>query len=329
MNFSKVTIKPVALFVLKAAVTMLCLIFIYRKIIAKEHFEEFISFCRNLKNTSALVPFSIAVLLMPVNWIVESLKWKYLIKHEEKISFGLAFYAVVVGSAVSFFTPNRMGEFAGRILVLKPENRIRGALATVVGSVSQLLITLLFGLASLPFAITLVKEISVWEYVLLITSGIVIGFVLLKLYFNIGIISHLKIPFVNNERIKKYAHIFEEYDFKQLFHVLFLSFLRYMVYAMQFVLLFYAAGVNAGWFTVFVAVFVIFFVMTVIPSVALFDIAVRGSVALFVLQNISANNIGIFSATFALWFINLVIPAVAGTVLFGYMRISGRKEKSE
>lgn len=327
LNLSKIKINPVVLFFIKAVITLLCLYFIYRKIILKEHFEDFVFFLTTINTAGAACMLVFVFLLMILNWFTEAFKWKYLIATEENISSGLSFYAVLVGAALSFFTPNRVGEFAGRVLVLRPENRIRGALATIVGSISQLIITLLCGLAALPMVVTIVKSVSVWEYVLLIASGIVTGFVLLKLYFNIGLLSYITIPFFNKNKIAKYIHIFKEYSFRQLLHVLFLSFMRYMIFTLQFVLLFRMAHVQMGIVTAFAVVFVIFFVMTVIPSIALIDIAVRGSVALFILQNISVNTIGILAATFALWFINLVIPAIAGTILFGYLRIAGKNEQ--
>ncbi|MBE9468956.1 MAG: hypothetical protein IMY72_11655, partial [Bacteroidetes bacterium] len=53
------------------------------------------------------------------------------------------------GVTVSIFTPNRVGEFGGRIFVLKRKNRVSAIFATIVGSFSQLIITIVVGLISL------------------------------------------------------------------------------------------------------------------------------------------------------------------------------------
>ena len=49
------------------------------------------------------------------------------------------------GVTVSIFTPNRTGEFAGRVLHLDAGIRIKAAIASVIGSMNQLLITIIAG----------------------------------------------------------------------------------------------------------------------------------------------------------------------------------------
>jgi hypothetical protein len=60
-----------------------------------------------------------------------------------------------------------------------------------------------------------------------------------------------------------------------------------------------------------------FLSMSVIPTIALTEIGVRGSVAIYFFGFLSENVIGIMTAAFTLWIINLVIPALIGT-LFVY-----------
>ena len=59
-----------------------------------------------------------------------------------------------------------------------------------------------------------------------------------------------------------------------------------------------------------------FLSMSIIPTIALTELGVRGSVAIY-FGYISSNTIGILTASFALWIINLVVPAILG-VLFVY-----------
>ena len=58
---------------------------------------------------------------------------------------------------------------------------------------------------------------------------------------------------------------------------------------------------------------VMLFVISIIPTIAISEIGVRGSVAVYLFGLISANALGILSATFVLWLINLLIPAIIGT----------------
>ena len=85
------------------------------------------------------------ILLMFVNWSIESLKWKVLLSHLFTIKFTQALKSVFSGVAFTMVTPNRMGEFIGRVFYVPDGSRIRAAALTLVGSASQLIITLLGG----------------------------------------------------------------------------------------------------------------------------------------------------------------------------------------
>ena len=56
------------------------------------------------------------------------------------------------------------------------------------------------------------------------------------------------------------------------------------------------------------------FVISVIPTIAITEIGIRGSIALFLFGLVSVNAIGILSATFVMWVINLLLPALIGTI---------------
>jgi uncharacterized membrane protein YbhN (UPF0104 family) len=93
------------------------------------------------------------VLLMVVNWMLEALKWQKLISKIEKVSLLQSVVAVLTGVTISSFTPNRVGEYFGRAFILKKASHIEGILITILGSMSQLLITILTG--SLAFLLFL------------------------------------------------------------------------------------------------------------------------------------------------------------------------------
>ena len=56
------------------------------------------------------------------------------------------------------------------------------------------------------------------------------------------------------------------------------------------------------------------FIVSIIPSIAITEIGVRGSVALFLFGLVSSNTIGILSSAFVMWVINLLLPAMLGTI---------------
>ena len=65
----------------------------------------------------------------------------------------------------------------------------------------------------------------------------------------------------------------------------------------------------------------IFFFITVTPTITIAEIGVRGSVAIFVLGLFSSNDMGILSATTILWLINLILPAIIGSFFVFSLKI--------
>jgi Uncharacterised protein family (UPF0104). len=73
----------------------------------------------------------LAVALMPVNWALETYKWYVLVNKFQPISFAKSFESVLSGLSFAMNTPNRIGEYGGRILYLQPAFRLRGIALTV------------------------------------------------------------------------------------------------------------------------------------------------------------------------------------------------------
>jgi hypothetical protein len=105
-------------------------------------------------------------------------------------------------------------------------------------------------------------------------------------------------------------------------YVLLLSFLRYVVFTCQFLLLLKMFSVPVPLFEGVVIISLIFFVLSIIPTVTLTELGVRDSAAVYffgiyftqagTMQN--SVLIGILSAASLLWVINLAVPAVLGTL---------------
>ena len=89
------------------------------------------------------------VLLMFINWSIEAIKWKISVSEIQKVSFTKALKAVLSGVSFSVSTPNRVGEYLGRVLYMDEGNRLKTISVTIAGSISQLIITLLMGLTGL------------------------------------------------------------------------------------------------------------------------------------------------------------------------------------
>ena len=64
-----------------------------------------------------------------------------------------------------------------------------------------------------------------------------------------------------------------------------------------------------------------FWIMAVIPSIALKELGLRGSVGIYLFENFSTNTVGIIAATMGIWLLNLIIPSIIGSILILRMRL--------
>ncbi len=274
---------------------------------------------------SYLTFLTFALLLMPINWLIESIKWKFLIKKIEHVKLKDAIQAVFAGTAISIFTPNRIGDYLGRIFILKKGDRLDGTVATITGNLSQLLITILMGsIALIYFSEEIVVNFLKWQ------SYWIIVLKLLVIAINISLlIVFFKFPALEkrlnrNFEIYKYPiikhlNILAEYRMDELVKVLSFSLLRYLIYSTQFYLLLFAFKIDLTVIDGMMVVFLIFFGITIIPSIAVAELGVRALITLFVFQLIGQFSqtefeFGLVAATSTLWLINIALAALIGGV---------------
>lgn len=84
----------------------------------------------------------IVFILMFINWSVEAIRWNSLLRKVEYVSFIDALKATFSGITFALFTPNRVGEYAGRVLFINTVSRWRILIVTTIGIYAQLLSTI-------------------------------------------------------------------------------------------------------------------------------------------------------------------------------------------
>ena len=94
-----------------------------------------------------------------------------------------------------------------------------------------------------------------------------------------------------------------------------LSFFRYLVFIIQYILLLQVLHVEILWITGFWIISILFLVLAIVPSFAIADLGIRGKFSTGLLSFYSTNTVGIIGTTFGIWFINLFIPALIGSLL--------------
>lgn len=313
---------------LRIAISVVALSYLlYRiSIIPGEQIEIFLNSVFISPNSLKLLTL-IGVLLF-INISLEAIKWKLLISNSETVSFFKSIKAVLGGMTVSVFTPNRVGEFLGRIFVLQKTDPLRGILLTIVGSISQLLVTIVFG--TISYIIFTNKFLLVYmpdKY--WIINGFMVTLILVSLgysflFFNISAlhnISFISLP-KYADRLKTSIEAIAGISRLQLLKVVLISSLRYIVFSSQFFLAIKLMGLSFPVVHCFLVISLLYLVLAAIPSVALSEIGVRGSVAVFLFGWLAGNqglsnldSLAVISAATFIWIVNIGIPSLLGVLV--------------
>lgn len=328
MKDKKTKIKKTLNLLIQLVIIVVTYSFIYRQVFHERDLSEIYDELMRLGASREFrLQIALILLLMLVNWGIESWKWQLLITKIEKITFFKSYKAVLTGVSVSTFLPNRIGEYFGRVFILRHANPLEGILITIIGSMSQLLVTVIAGLfGSLYVVPTLVRidhALINYIYFGMMVAVPIVAFILLIIYFNIGILADFFERFLRGSLSKYSDHLsaFRRYSGKELFHVLLLSLLRYGVFTFQFYLLLEFVGITIPFLTAVLIISTIYLVITVLPTVALTSLGIRGSVSLVIIglylkfAGIPTESaaIGILTVSTLIWLINLIIPAIIGT----------------
>ncbi|HUR30393.1 MAG TPA: lysylphosphatidylglycerol synthase domain-containing protein [Saprospiraceae bacterium] len=280
----------------------------YQLWVRSDHFQTF--HIESWKRSGWYI--ALVFVLMPVNWWLETLKWHGFLSVHARVGFRRAFKAVTSGIALSLFTPNRIGEYGGRILFMPYAVRWPVVFSTLMGSVSQNLVA--FGMGTMAF-ILLFKGLILFK---------ILGIALLALgavaYFKM----HQVIQWVCRWNLHKsflrlinQLAFLKDYHSRLLFRSLVIAFLRYVVYISQFVLLLNAFEPQTSVAQLFLGVSCLYLFHTIIPMPPVADVLARTNIALILWSGTGMSELSISLASFIVWIINLLIPAILGSLAIG------------
>lgn len=272
-----------------------------------------------------------AIVLSLANWLIEARKWQVLMAPLQRLSLLNAFKGTLTGVAFAINTPNRIGEYGGRMIYLNKEHRLHSIALTMVGSAGQLIVTLVAGLMGvLLFKPYLTSVATSYVNELSFNIGICIVFILTAtaclLYFRLHTIitffSWIRLP----ENWLQYVKVIGQIPVSFLLRVLSLSAFRYVVFVSQYILLLQALQIDMPWIDAFWLISVLYLILALIPTVTLLELGVRGKTSIILLQAFSSNAIGIYAVGMGIWIINLIIPALAGSFFAARLKLFNTKK---
>ena len=301
--------KPYLIFLLKLLIVLAASYFIYYKLNYNNQlsFEKFkITLFHLFENNLFYLLF--LIVLTDINWVLEIIKWQLLVNTFKNISFFDAYQQTLVAHTVSFFTPNKLGEYPAKMLFFKKKFRKKILALNFIGNFGQLLTTILFGIVGNCFIL---------YYYNINLHPVKLKYVFIALIFVISIF--LILIFTQGiETLRKLFNkglqYFKNIAKKIYFNVTILSVLRYLVFSHQFYYLMVLYNVEIHYFTLLPFIFAMYFLASIIPVLAIFDWVIKGSIAVWLFSYLGINQLTMLTITTIMWILNFAIPAIIGSV---------------
>lgn len=285
-----------------------CSFAIYHTVLSNENWFQYTSILRNLLMEIPFYQWLLLFLLMLANFMLESIKWKMVVSGANKIDFVNAVKGVLVGQTFAFFTPNRIGEYAGRTLYLSAGNKLMGVAQLAWASYAQLLVTITMG--SIALAINLKSyawingPLLVW-----VQWGIpVLGILAVFLFFNTKQWGG-KLQFLNRVQIETRLKV----------DLCWLSFVRYGIFLLQYIWVANMLKMNMDTTSLLLSISTLFLFLSIVPTISITELVIRGQLLLMIMAPIYDNKMAIISLSSLIWGVNFLIPSIIGAfLLLGY-----------
>ena len=276
--------------------------FIYNQLANNDKldWEKFITL---FKKNQSVAGISFILLLSVLNRFFEILKWQNLVSYLHKISLTEATKQVLGALTAGLFTPNGVGEYAGKALFFEKSKAKKVIFLNLICNGIQMILSVVFGLFGLlyfnaNFNIITPKTVSILFGICFLLFGI--------LFFS-------KKINIKGYSIEKLIHKINEIPKAIHQNNIFLAVCRYLVFSHQYYFLFLAFDVDLPYLTLMATIASVYFLASSLPTFQFLDFAVKGSVAVYFFGILGVNEwIVVFISTL-MWFLNVVLPVIIGS----------------
>ncbi len=293
---------------IKLSIVVGAFYFIYSKLIENENieFSEFLAFLKE-NETFSVKNILFLIILSLFNWFFEIVKWKYLVTTIKRISFRDALEQSLGGLTASLITPNRIGDYGAKAIYYAKQYRKRIVLLNLLGNMAQMTITTIFGIVGLFIFINR-YQIDVNYYRI---TRFAFLFILMSVFAIFGI-KHKRFN-IKGYSINRIIDYIKQIAFKVHFTNLSLSLIRYLIFSFQFYYLLTIFGVDVVYHKAMILITSMYLLASIVPSISLFDVVVKGSVAVFLFGHVEVNELTVLSIITIMWLLNFAIPSIFGS----------------
>ncbi len=243
------------------------------------------------------------LLLSVLNRYFEILKWQNLAQHIHKISVSESTKQVLAALTAGLFTPNGVGEYAGKALFFKKSEAKKVVFLNLICNGIQMVLTVIFGIFGLLYFNSLFNVIT--PKTVLILFGILITVILFL--FSIKKIA------IKGYSIEKLIHKINEIPKSIHQKNILLGICRYLVFSHQYYFLFLAFDVDLPYLILIATIASVYFLASSLPTFQFLDFAVKGGVAIYFFGILGVNEWIVVLISTLMWFFNVVLPVVIGS----------------
>lgn len=271
--------------------------------------QDFIEFINSItfKGPKAATAIFVLIVLTLLNWFFEILKWKTLVNTIQKIDFRTALKQTLAALTVSLATPNRIGDYGAKVLFFDKDKRRKILLFNFFSNAAQLFATIVFGLFGLFFCFKNYEiPYSKSAVVVMAIAGISV--------LLIGYIFKDKEWFVKGFSISNTIQFFRNLPTATKLKVIGFSLIRYLVFSGMFYFLLLFFGAEIAFSTAMLLIFATYLLVSVMPSIFIFDVVIRGGVALWLFSFEGVPEFIVLASVLFMWLFNFVIPSIFGSI---------------
>ena len=293
---------------IKLSIVIGAFYFIYNKLTNNNQldFSLFIDFVSK-NDVFSSINIIFLLFLTIFNWFFEILKWQKLVSFFKKISYKEALEQSLGALTASLFTPNRIGEYGAKAIYYSKQFRKRILLLNLLGNSFQMLVTTLFGVIGfIVFSNRYNIEIS---FIKLSRLLIIVAFILAIVVIGFKE-DRFQVKGFSIQRIKDYI---KEIPLK--IHTLnfVYSLTRYLIFSFQFYFLLSIFEVDLSYIDAMVVITSMYLLASIIPSIFIFDVVIKGSVAVYLFSFVHINEFTILCIITLMWLLNFVLPSIFGS----------------
>jgi len=293
---------------IKLSIVVGAVYFIYNKLSSNTNidFSLFIDFL--IKNDTFSTKNVVSLLFLTFfNWFFEILKWRNLVGSIKSITFFEASKQSLAAHTASLITPNRIGDYGAKAVYFNSSLRKRVLLLNLISNVAQMSTTILFGSIGLALFISkfdvAISYFNLLRYIILV--------IIVMSLFTFGVASNkFNIKGFSMKRIKDFI---KNISLKIHIKNMLFSIVRYLVFSFQFYYLLSLFGADLRYFEAMMLITSMYLLVSIIPTVFVFDVIIKGSVALYIFSFAGVSELSVLSITMLMWLLNFVLPSVFGS----------------